>query len=104
MLLFAARGLEECTLLRNVGDPKNLYYHAGACFEAAGEIYQAAQSFARAERYERAVELLFNANDYDHGIEFLLDYRKGLNAELYARLLDTGRHHLFTRREYGYVF
>ncbi|KAF8594602.1 P-loop containing nucleoside triphosphate hydrolase protein [Ceratobasidium sp. AG-I] len=99
-LLSAAEDMEECAKLSKTGDSRNLHYHAGTCFEAACEIYQAARSFAMAQRYEYAVELLFTAQDLAHGIDFLLEYRKELNVDIFARLLDIGRQHLFRHREY----
>lgn len=102
-LISAAQGLDECTGLSNIGDPKNFHYHAGTCLEAVQEIYPAAQSFAKAGHHEHAVQILFDVRDFDHGAEFLLNGRRNLNVALFERFLGMSRYHFFTRRQYRFV-
>jgi tetratricopeptide (TPR) repeat protein len=102
-LFSAAEELEVCARLEEVGDPRNIYYHAGTCFEAAQEYFRAATLFVKAERHDYAVQVLFNAQDFSHGIDILLDYRGELSTELFSSLLDTARRHFFNRRLYRCV-
>jgi hypothetical protein len=102
-LLSAAEELGVCAGLEGLGDTKNIYYHAGTCFEAVNDLFRAATSFVKAGRHEHAVQLLFNAQDFSRGIDLLLDHRERLKKELFDSLLESARLHFFRRRVYRCV-
>ncbi|CAE6450213.1 unnamed protein product [Rhizoctonia solani] len=96
----AAEKLKSCAAESDIRNARHLWFHAGACFELALKINEAADAYVKAGQYEGAIRLLLEKKRFAKAVPILLAHQDKLDSDLWKSWLDLCRVHYLQRSDY----
>ncbi|CAE6406297.1 unnamed protein product [Rhizoctonia solani] len=84
--ILAAEKMKACIKLHSSHSAATLWYHAASCFEGAKDFTQASRAYTEGGFYDRALLVLFDAQDMIGCLEVILSYSGRLDGALLRRI------------------
>ncbi|KAG9121879.1 hypothetical protein FRC07_001976, partial [Ceratobasidium sp. 392] len=96
----AATALGNCATLVHGESARHLWFHQAECLELAHVIPDSADTFVRAEQYERAIRALLEFNYFKQTAKILREHGHNLEPGVRDDVLDRCRRHFFESCDY----
>ncbi|KDN40062.1 hypothetical protein RSAG8_08383, partial [Rhizoctonia solani AG-8 WAC10335] len=96
----AAEKMLACTKLHSLHATATLWYHAATCFEAAKEISRASEAYSGGEFYDKAVLVLFEAQDMLGCLQVITLHSQRIDEALLRRIKEVVSVHFLRQQDY----